>query len=192
MEPEDFPSAESRAKKELRKEAREKLRRMTPAMHALKSAKICERVAAHPRWRNAKSVTLFAPQSAEPDVLPLATSALAEGKIVSFPKVHWHELHLYAVHSVAELGPGAWNLLEPPANASALVTPGTVDLILIPGVLFSPNGHRLGRGGGFYDRLAPDLSAWKLGICFAEQINASLPVESHDAAVNEIVTDSEG
>jgi len=72
--------------------------------------------------------------------------------------------------------------------------PETIDLILVPGLAFSKDRHRLGRGGGFFDRLLAGRAAgaFKLGICFSFQVLESVPTESHDIVMDAVVTDDGG
>ena len=99
-------------------------------------------------------------------------------------------LRLYAVESVFDLQPARWGIREPQASPDALVLPPEVDLILVPGVAFTPAGQRCGRGGGFYDRLLASLPAraCKVGVCFAEQVTEEVPREPHDVAVNVVIS----
>jgi 5-formyltetrahydrofolate cyclo-ligase len=65
------------------------------------------------------------------------------------------------------------------------------DVVIVPGLAFTPAGDRLGQGGGWYDRLLsavrPDCES--VGVCFVEQLVDSLPVEAHDVAVDHVVTE---
>jgi 5-formyltetrahydrofolate cyclo-ligase len=66
-----------------------------------------------------------------------------------------------------------------------------IDLIVIPGLAFSRDGHGLGRGGGFFDRLlaGPAAAAYKLGVCFDFQFLESIPIEPHDIVMDTVVTE---
>ena len=68
-----------------------------------------------------------------------------------------------------------------------------IDLVVSPGIGFDKKGHRLGRGGSYYDRFFahPELKASKCGFAFAEQIIDSIPVTGHDEPVDFLVTDKE-
>ena len=72
-----------------------------------------------------------------------------------------------------------------------MVDPGAVDVILVPGLAFTRAGQRLGRGGGFYDRLLARLPAvtWKIGVCFEVQISDAVPSEPHDVTVDCVMTE---
>ena len=59
--------------------------------------------------------------------------------------------------------------------------------MIVPGLAFTKSGQRLGRGGGFYDRLLSRYSGKSLGICFHEQVKAELPLQAHDHRVSEVL-----
>ncbi len=165
---------------------------MTPDLRAEKSARLCDAIAASEAWRDARAVAIFAPQPREPDVEQLWSHGA--GKTFAYPRIGEDEgrLDLFRVTSLHELVPGAFGLREPRADLAGAAAPGTLDLILVPGVAFTRSGERLGRGGGFYDRLLAELPAHtiKIGICFDAQILAELPVEPHDQRVHFLATES--
>jgi 5-formyltetrahydrofolate cyclo-ligase len=78
-----------------------------------------------------------------------------------------------------------FEILGPPLESPEVI-PG---LILIPGLVFTERGERLGRGKGFYDRYLSHYLGIKIGICFSEQLEATLPSEKHDVTLDYIVTD---
>jgi 5-formyltetrahydrofolate cyclo-ligase len=84
-----------------------------------------------------------------------------------------------------DLVPGRWGIFEPPASAP-LVVP---DLILVPGLAFAPNGDRLGRGKGFYDRYLSGSKALTLGITDQAGLRDQIPKASHDVAVFVVLTE---
>ncbi len=63
------------------------------------------------------------------------------------------------------------------------------DLLFVPGIAFTTQGNRLGRGGGFYDRYLETFQGTSIGICYEEQLQEKIPHEHHDKKVNYIVTD---
>jgi len=73
-----------------------------------------------------------------------------------------------------------------PPNTSPVRIP---DICLIPGLSFSKEGERLGRGKGYYDRYLEGFSGVKIGIAYSEQMQAVLPREEHDELLDGVVTD---
>ncbi len=72
------------------------------------------------------------------------------------------------------------------------VDPVWPDVVLVPGLAFTPGGQRLGQGGGWYDRFLIDVrgDCETVGVCFREQLVDELPTEPHDVAVDRVVTDT--
>lgn len=63
-----------------------------------------------------------------------------------------------------------------------------IDLAVIPGLAFSRDGHRLGRGGGYYDRTLPVLeNATKIGVAFPFQMVARVPLDTHDIPLDKVI-----
>lgn len=172
-------------KAELRKLVKSRLAACGAAELARKSEKIRESLLAHPAYREAKVVALFAAQSSEPHLDPLHDG----GKEFCFPRVHGEELEFYRVQHPGELVNGQWDLREPRREEEKLVALERIDLVLVPGMAFTKAGGRLGRGGGYYDRLLADprLRAKRLGVCFDFQVLGELPLEGHDREVEEVV-----
>jgi len=74
----------------------------------------------------------------------------------------------------------------PPENAD----PKSVDLFIVPGLAFDRQGHRLGRGGGFYDRLLKDVTVPKIALAFEFQVLAEVPYTSYDVLMTMVITET--
>lgn len=104
-------------------------------------------------------------------------------------------LGLWHLKSFDELVPGKWNIPEPPPerwdDPERTVTPEELDLVLVPGVAFSPQGDRLGNGAGYYDRLLPRTRAdcCHVGIAFECQVFQKVPTDPHDRPMHYVVTE---
>ncbi len=86
---------------------------------------------------------------------------------------------------------GSFGVLEPDRN-STVVSLSKIDGLLIPGVAFSRQGGRLGRGQGYYDRALQSFLGIKVGVCFDFQIpTRKLPEEDHDVRMDFLITDTE-
>jgi len=83
---------------------------------------------------------------------------------------------------------GHYGIQEP--ETPSLVPIDDIDLIILPGVAFDTNGNRLGRGGGYYDRMLDGFSGKTVAAAFEFQLISNIPNESHDMPVNCIVTES--
>lgn len=180
------------SKEELRGRVRARLKALSNDERTWKSFLICDFIQRQRAWREAKIVCLFAALPSEPVVELLWDDIYAAGKKVCYPKVNGDNLSLILVNGPGELVASHWQLREPVLREPNLQSPEKIDLLLVPGLAFSRNGERLGRGGGFYDRLlaCENLRAFKLGVCFDGQIVSDLPLESHDLAVDAVVTES--
>jgi len=124
----------------------------------------------------------------EADPALLLAALVERGCHVAFPRVVAKGARL-AFHRVPDgemLLTGAWGIQEPCAHFP-LAEP---QLLLVPLLAFNPSGHRLGYGGGFYDRTIAALGVPAIGIAFAAQEVASLPVEAHDMALSGILTEN--
>jgi 5-formyltetrahydrofolate cyclo-ligase len=86
------------------------------------------------------------------------------------------------------LSPGG--IREPRADC-AVAAVDEIDLVLVPGLGFSRDGVRLGRGRGHYDRFLTGLRPGVpcVGVCFRCQLCDSLPSESHDVPVHGVISE---
>lgn len=126
------------------------------------------------------------PQEADPALL---LERLVElGAHAAFPRVAARDqpLDYHRVPDGEVLAPGAFGIHEPLA-AWPHVTP---HLLLVPLLAFDAHGHRLGYGGGFYDRTLEKLAVPAIGIAYAGQEVPSLPAEAHDMALTGILTEA--
>lgn len=163
---------------------------LSPIGREEKSASIRDRILRDPAWQTALVVAFFASQPSEPNLDPL-WSSLGEKRAV-YPRVNGDSMEFIELASLQDLTVSRWNLREPAVAQTRRVTLDEIDLILVPGLAFTETGERLGRGGGFYDRLfaQPELTAVKIGLCFDAQLVPDLPSESHDRTVDVVITES--
>lgn len=146
-----------------------------------------------PFYLDSPLVVLYAPDENEIETDAIFEDALHSGRRVLFPRIdgHCHQLSLIRVSDPAELTPGAFGLLEP-AGAEIVPAPelGRA-LICVPGVAFSPGGQRLGRGGGYFDRLlaAAGSQVVTAGLAYSFQVVDRLPESPNDRRLDVIVTE---
>lgn len=153
------------------------------------SEAICAAIRRHAAWTDARLIAAFFPLPSEPQIAPLWESAGSHG--FCFPRVRGTDVELIRIDDPDLLRRADWKLALDELAASPIVAPDAVDLFLVPGLAFTAAGLRLGRGGGYYDRLlsrrAPASTA--LGVCFHKLLIAHIPHEPHDQSVTAVITE---
>ena len=167
---------------------------LTPDAIDTRGIKVQARFLATPYYHHARTVALYAPIRGEVPTRDILIAALRDGKVVCYPLSHVHGriLSFRAVGSEAELEPGRLGVREPPSSAE-LVPVDRIDLFVVPGLGFTAEGKRLGRGGGYYDatlRAASERSR-RVGLAFAEQVVAGIPTTPEDVDMDLVVTESQ-
>ncbi|MHB8873858.1 MAG: 5-formyltetrahydrofolate cyclo-ligase [Myxococcaceae bacterium] len=181
-------------KDDLRGELTRRRRAMPPEVIDARGVKVQARLLATPYFVNARTVALYAPIRGEVPTRDILHAALAEGKVVVYPLSHVHGrvLSFRIITRESELEPGRLGVRDP-ASASEMVPLEQVDLFVVPGLGFSRDGRRLGRGGGYYDatlRAAQGRSR-RVGLAFSDQIVDSLPLNEEDVQLDLVVTETE-
>jgi 5-formyltetrahydrofolate cyclo-ligase len=180
-------------KRQLRSEMRERRRALTPEERSRLSAEIAQHVLALPQWTQAGTVMLYLSMPGEVETDSLAEEALAQGKRLCVPRLtEDDEVVAVAIESLDELGMTERGLREPPPGVGEVVNPARIELNLIPCVAIDSRGHRLGQGGGHFDRflVRAHPGAVNLGLVFACQLVSALPHEPHDQRISGFVTES--
>ncbi len=182
------------AKRTLRESVLARRDAMTPAARRAATRAIVDAVSALPSFTAARRVLMTLPFRNEWDTRPVIAAAFAAGKRVALPRVDSRRrmLELFEVKNLArDVATGFHGIHEPLAHCDA-VDPATIDWVLVPGVAFDATCHRLGYGGGYYDRLLPLVPATspRIGGAFDVQIVERVPAAPHDIAVDAVVTES--
>ena len=181
-------------KSELRKIA--KVAREALVDRPARSQRIFAHLAQCAEFRTANTILFYVAARSEVETAGELEKELAQGRRIAVPYCVGEELRLFSLRDMSELVPGAFRILEPPAElrllAERMVPPAHVDLALVPGVVFDKQGNRLGYGRGFYDRLLRQLSpsALRIGLAFDCQVVEQLPVEPHDERLDWLVTET--
>jgi 5-formyltetrahydrofolate cyclo-ligase len=165
------------------------LRHMMPAEDRIKAdRKITDSVLTKPEWKKAETVCLYMSTPDEVDTKPLLAAALSAGKTVVFPSIERDELVLHQIRSIRDFTPGVYRILEPKKTTPRVDTK-SVDLCIVPGIVFDQDGYRLGHGKGYYDRLLSRVSAPKFGLAYEIQMVAKLDHTSYDVPMTVVVTE---
>jgi 5-formyltetrahydrofolate cyclo-ligase len=174
----------------LRKELAAARAALGPSARAERSARAAARLLELPALLAARTVAGYSALGAELDPAPALDALRARGARVVLPRIRAGERVLaFAEAPPGLLVRGPLGALEPPASAPD-VDLAELDAVLVPGLAFSLDGLRLGRGGGHYDAtLAAAPRALRVGLAFDLQLVAALPAEPHDARVDAIATE---
>lgn len=181
-----------KAKQALRERMLAERDRLSAPEREAAGAAVAATVAAHPWWRAAGTVALFVSIQSEMPTAELLDRAWREGRHVALPRLDRSAgalaLAFHRVNGRDELKPGVWGIPEPRVE-SPVVKPGQMDLWIVPGLAFDPRGGRLGYGKALYDQALAGVSAPIVGIGYAFQRVAALPLEPHDVMLRALVTE---
>ncbi len=111
---------------------------------------------------------------------------ILKNKTLYLPKVLGDQLTIHKIDSLDNLQTSKFGILEPINESSPY---SDIDLIIAPGVAFDNELHRLGYGGGYYDRLLSETNCPVIGIAYDFQILEKIPFEAHDKKMNKVITD---
>lgn len=170
-------------KKELRRQIREQKRAMTPEQIEMASARLGELFIATEQYRQAKTIYGYLPYNQEVRTVPILERALADGKRVAVPKVYGEEMRFIYITDLSAVSLGYANIPEPIADEPVADDPTA--LVLMPGLAFDPQGHRIGYGGGFYDKfLEKEPNHPTVALCYEFQMLPHLQTQEHDIPVD--------
>lgn len=173
------------AKSALRRTIRSRLAALSVGERAAKSEAIASALLAREDVSRARTLALFLSLGDEPQTRGLIDALAASHRIV-VPRVTGERME-FAHYVPGSLRRGAFGIEEPAGGE--VVEPADIDAMVVPGVAFTADGARLGRGRGYYDRyLASEgFRAVCIGVCFAEQVVDELPTEPHDRAMDAVI-----
>lgn len=136
---------------------------------------------------NCQTVLLYHSLPDEVETHLLIRTLAAEGKKVLLPTIAGTELELHEyIDEQAFCTSESFGIQE--SKGPLFTSYSRIDLAIIPGLAFTKQGERLGRGKGFYDRLLPKLHCPLIGLAFPFQLIDSIPCEPHDIRMDEIIS----
>ena len=173
-------------KKELRQAIRARKRAMTEEEITAKSAALAEKFLASPAYRSARTIYGYLPYNQEVRTVPMLEQALRDGKKVAVPKCYGDEMKFLYLDDLTQVEKGYAGIPEPIADGP--VADDESALVLMPGLAFDEAGHRIGYGGGFYDKfLSREPNHPTLALCYDFQMLPSLETEAHDIPVDFVI-----
>lgn len=164
-----------------KKEVREKSQKIKKLLFNLKE------------FQKAQTIMFYVSFKSEVDTNQMIQETLNLGKKVVVPVVN-KKFKLQAAiltNFKKDLVPGAFGLLEPKPEKRRLISPGKINLVIVPGVVFDKCGNRIGFGKGYYDRFLKKMKkqAKLIGLAFEFQVKTKIPCRPYDVKLDKIVTE---
>ena len=186
-------------KPELRKYIRNLIKEYSAKQLEALSLPVIDSILSHPIVQKADTILLYHSLPDEVSTHSLLDKLQKQGKRILLPQVVSDtEMRIQEYTETTSLTKGAYGIWEPKLNNSSFslatsknsITP---QLAIIPGRAFDKEGHRLGRGKGYYDRLLSQYakiyhtSVYKIGVCFPFQLLESIPHDNLDITMDEVI-----
>lgn len=186
---------------DLRRVIKTKLASFNTEMFKNEGIEAGKRIIAGSIWKKAQTILLFMSMSNEIDTHFLLDAALSCGKNLFVPRIDCDDMTFYQIDTLdAPWEAGVFGILEPTIDNKKQFLLAETEfplLVIVPGMAFAPNGHRLGRGKGYYDRFLSEIRTASgnitekvtvVGICLTEQLLDHVPAEDFDQKVDAIYT----
>lgn len=187
------------AKSNLRSELKKKLSEMTVYEIAKQSKIITNKVLNHPVYLHSKRVSVYLSMDSEVQTKDIVNDIFESEKTCYIPKYNKSEMVMVKMKSVEDvkgLPKTKWNISQPADNdmREDALTTGGLDLIIVPGLGFTANGKRLGRGKGYYDRCIAEYKTEypfnglkTIGLSFSQQICDDIPTNQRDFLIDFVI-----
>ena len=173
-------------KAELSAQIRAKKRAMTGDEIRSKSRMLCAMFLCSPEYLRSDTVYAYLPYNQEVRTEYILEKALADGKKVAVPKVFGDTMKFIYLEDLDQVSSGYCGIPEPVADGPVADDPTA--LVLMPGLAFDEAGHRIGYGGGFYDKfLASEPNHPTVALCYDFQMVEDIPVDERDIPVDRVI-----
>ena len=167
----------------LRREIREKKKAMSIEEIKVRSARLGELFAQTEAYKNAETIYGYMPYNQEVRTVPILEQAIRDGKKVAVPKVYGDIMKFIYLEDLTQVEKSDMGIPEPVADEP--VAEDQTALVLMPGLAFDKEGHRIGYGGGFYDKfLMAEPNHPTVALCYGFQMYAHLDTEEFDIPVD--------
>ncbi|EIT85168.1 5-formyltetrahydrofolate cyclo-ligase [Fictibacillus macauensis ZFHKF-1] len=177
----------------LRSDMKKRLQNVSTDEHLVRADCITNKVVGMKEWQQAQTVSITISRAFEVSTKALIEASWAQGKRVCAPKCvnpSQRTMQFFEITSWDDLENVYLDLYEPKATCR-LLSRNEIDLIIVPGLVFSPSGQRIGFGGGYYDRYLADYHGMTLALAYAFQVMEDIPAEPFDVNVQCLVTDEQ-
>ncbi|WP_337019492.1 5-formyltetrahydrofolate cyclo-ligase [Oceanobacillus massiliensis] len=180
-------------KKELRIASIKRLKNLSSAKKQRTEEILTTQLLSSSAWQNAEKIGITIAQGFEWATKPIIEAGWEQQKSICVPKCFpdQKKLVFYELESFNHLVVAHYSLLEPNPELCKAVNKDSMDLMIVPGILFDRNGFRIGFGGGYYDRFLKDYSGKSISLCSKEQLVDNIPRQPFDLPVSTVVTEDE-
>ncbi|RME34781.1 MAG: 5-formyltetrahydrofolate cyclo-ligase [Deltaproteobacteria bacterium] len=177
-------------KRQLRREILKRRRMLSETERQRLSLLAQRHLLEHPLWQTPGAVGLYSPVCGEVDTELLCREAWRQQRPVVFPRVRGELLEFVETDPHSPWSVGAFGVREPAGDR--VVHPAELGLLIMPGVVFDRDGHRLGYGRGYYDRALAGCAARpvRVGLAFGFQLVARVPRAAHDIQLHYLATEN--
>lgn len=174
-------------KAELRKKILQEMKALSQEQKQAMDQALTDQFLKHPFYQEAKLIASYLSFPHEFQTQELIEQALKDGKKVLIPKTYPKGRMDFVVYDPHQLVKTSFGLLEPQGDLE-VVDASQIDLIHVPGLVFTTEGYRIGYGGGYYDRYLKHFPGHTLSTIYPCQIQDFSP-ENHDIPVQEVLID---
>ena len=174
-------------KAELRKKILQKMKAIPREQKQAMDQALTDQFLKHPFYQEAKIIATYLSFPHEFQTQELIEQALKDGKKILIPKTYPKGRMDFVVYHPQQLVKTSFGLLEPQGDLE-VVDASQIDLIHVPGLVFTTEGYRIGYGGGYYDRYLKHFTGHTLSTVYPCQIRDFIP-EDHDIPVQEVLID---
>lgn len=186
------------AKRALRKQVQEVLKKLTPEERTTQSAEIFSKLVALPEYKNSRRVSVFLSREDEVSTDEIVIDLLKSNKSCYIPKqLTGDDMEMVKIESVEELktlSKNSFGIREVSVSEERedALASGGLDLMILPGLAFTATGKRLGKGKGYYDRYILKARNVRppvlVGIAFRQQIVPDIPVTENDIDADIVIS----
>lgn len=138
----------------------------------------------------AQTICIYISLPEEVDTRPIIVELFRLRKTVVVPKVSGNRLTLHEILSFNDLQTGVFGILEPSEHGTGVLA-SSVDVFIVPGVVFDTQCFRIGWGKGYYDRLLVGVEGFRIGLAYSCQVVAEVPHTSYDIPMHCVITEKE-
>lgn len=184
-----------KTKKDLRKSIMADLRKLDDNKRKTISKKLQQVLFSSDLWEKSKIIGIYISFETEWDTRNIIEEAFKEGKKVAIPKTipEVRRLDFYQIRDLSQVEKvksGQILIEEPIIKESTYLDKNKIDLLIVPGLVFSKDGYRIGFGGGYYDRFLVDFANQSLSLLSEKQLKDSIPINEYDMPVNHLITEN--